>query len=138
MSDSMRDLTQEEIDLAPDWSTHYSVFDDGDIMFESDEFYMWLFVSGDMSIKEHCNEMEPESRPIPRKPFDISEHEFSDGGIAINTVNHVKGQPLSIYMPDEYYSVESGRCGRFEVEFTLNKADAIAIAKALGVTGGDL
>ena len=79
-----RQLTQEEIDLAPDW------------------------------------------QPIPRKAFDISEHEFSDNRICSET-SKTDGRVWLIV-----------KCSFGEIPASFNKADSIAIAKALGVTAEDL
>ena len=57
-----------------------------------------------------------------KNPFDITKHEFGD------TVQHFEsdGFELSLYCVDGFRHIE------------LYKDDAIAIAKALGVTGEDL
>ena len=39
-----RQLTQEEIDNAPEWATHYQIYDnDKDICFENDEFFQFSY-----------------------------------------------------------------------------------------------
>jgi hypothetical protein len=64
-------------------------------------------------------------RPKLKKPFDISEHEFSDSRVRISNICVSK---IELAVDD---------CG-IEHYMTQSKEDAIAIAKALGVTGEDL
>lgn len=61
-----------------------------------------------------------------QKPFDIGEHRFSDDEIR-DVYFAASDEVVMINHIDECVN---GLC--------LNKADAIAIAKALGVTGDDL
>ena len=60
-----------------------------------------------------------------KKPFDITKHEFSDKDIRLSNLCESK---IELAVDD---------CG-IEHYFTLNKDDAIAIVKSLGVTGEDL
>ena len=115
----MRDLTEEELKLAPDWATHYFKDDHGDILFESTSGYQWasgLKLKDRIIVRGYSVKL---SKPI--KPFDITKHEFSD------TVGFVEcdGSELTLNCTG---------CNYVE----LYKDDAIAIAKALGVTGEDL
>lgn len=59
------------------------------------------------------------------KPFDIGEHEFSD-----STVNNAYVDAEDLVIPVSVFSGQS--------KIWISKTDAIAIAKALGVTGEDL
>ena len=77
-----RELTQEEIDLAPEWATNYYVDSAGDILFESDDNYQWVIVGETYDVfSQLSNGMRPDSKPIPRKKIDITEREFSDSEI---------------------------------------------------------
>lgn len=60
---------------------------------------------------------------VSKTPFGISEHEFSDSIAEIKAKANA-GSTITLDV--------------FEKWITLNKPDAIAIAKALGVTGEDL
>ncbi len=63
-------------------------------------------------------------KKIPvKKPFDISEHEFSDEMSNLKAMLSGRGDVV----------IRIGSSWIF-----LDKSDSIAIAKALGVTGGDL
>lgn len=76
----MRDLTQEEIDNAPEWATRYRIseLNDGACYINKEKMVgMWrknkikfALVKGSSVFKY--------SKPIPRKPFDIGEYDFSD------------------------------------------------------------
>ena len=124
----MRELTKEELELAPSWATMYKV-----VECEIASSYT-LFTDGknrSQWIYHDTKAMSPisigdiarfDTKPINRKPFDIREHVFGD--------HIVSGCHLS-----------NDLCVVFrEQSFGLNikKQDAIAIAKALGVTGEDL
>ena len=119
-----RQLTQEEIDLTPEWATHYFVDNVDDVCFESGSCYQYL-IKGKLLAKCDQSEfgMEEDSQPIPRKAFDISEHEFSDSDISDVRVSGVVCITGGYDKP---------------VTLTLNKADSIVLAKALGVTAEDL
>ena len=119
----MRELTKEEIKLAPSWATHYEII--GDVLTFVSEFHYEHYVDGvGQGVRAHRHGIDEDSFLIPRKSFDISEHEFND--IDILRVN-LFGDKVSIVMDaDAVVSAE------------LSKKDIIAIAKALGVTGEDL
>lgn len=119
----MRELTQEEIDLAPDWATHYYLDVCGDIWFQSN--IKQVYMMGFQLLKERGAPYGISSRakPIPRKAFDLSGYEFSDSDVSRVVVT--KG------IAYVYTSIEKSG-----VDF--KKADIITIAKALGVTGDDL
>lgn len=120
----MRDLTKEELALAPDWATHYSLFIHDVVIYQSDEFWWWSGIDSDGQPGKLINHTEVDfgAKPIPRKPFDITNHNFGD------SVQHVElcGFELTLYCVDGYRHVE------------IYKEDAIAIAKALGVAAEDL
>lgn len=114
----MRKLTQQEIDQAPDWATHYIVDSDNDLMYESVEWWCWSISPKQL----HDNYHDIGGQPIPLKEFDIGEYSFyglsfnrvdSDGDIVFNG---------SFYGDDGY----------------LNKQDTIASAKHFKLTAGDL
>lgn len=117
----MRDLTEEELKLAPEWATHYYIYADGDILFESKEMYQML---GFTSVIKDIPNVSIECATIIR--FDISNYKFSD--------KEVKSARL----------VDGGDYLKTTLSNTSfntlmhNKDDAIAIAKALGVTAEDL
>lgn len=46
----MRDLTAEELALAPEWATHYKIDVDDDVLFESENYFLWL-VNGVLKVK---------------------------------------------------------------------------------------
>ena len=95
----MRELTQQEIDDAPEWATQYLI-DSGRV-----EYYSVDGINSAYGAK-----------PIPRKPFDISNHEFDD-----------KFHLTSCHVDD---------CGDVEISLAnsptdtyITKQDAIALAK---------
>ena len=65
------------------------------------------------------------------KPFDITKHEFSDPAWSINEIDVGQG-----YI--DFYNHETCTDDGDADTHVLDKDDAIAIAKALGVTGEDL
>lgn len=118
----MRDLTEEELKLKPDWATHYWIHDNK-IMFES-EAYFQLLGDGVLGCRysNAAGYVSSHAEEFSKKPFDITKHEFSDWEISSADFEH-----------DEF------TLRFFEVNaIHLNKDDAIAIAMALGVTGEDL
>lgn len=121
----MRDLTEEELKLAPDWATHYYIFDDGDILFECmNECTLYSIVLGIMLDVMPCNGVCSKSKEVNRKPFDITEHEFLESDIQLAEI--VGGRLRLHLMSSDLPYVDH------------SKKDAIAIAKALGVTAKDL
>lgn len=113
----MRDLTEEELGLAPDWATHYWE-SGGKIMFESPSYFQ-LLRDGRFTA-DRCDNavgrVSCQAVEIKRKPFDISKHELND---------HLT-------------ELENGVLGVNDSGWIIDKKRAIAIAKALGVTGEDL
>ena len=68
----------------------------------------------------------------------IENHELFDEQILLNTVKPIKGQDLSFYFHDAFYSDTDERdCGD-EVNFELSKEDVIALAKHFELTESDL
>lgn len=114
----MRDLTEEELKLAPDWATHYIVDSFDDVVYQSENLFWWVNLISPVS---HNNMIEG-AVEITKKPFDITKHDFSDWEISSADFEY-----------DEF------TLRFFEVNaIHLNKDDAIAISKALGVAGEDL
>ena len=73
--------------------------------------------------------------PITLKPFDISEHEFSDYNI---TPEGVVNDCVDLSVAYDQWGGHMNGYSEEEKAIKINKQDAIAIAKALGVTGDDL
>lgn len=117
MASEMRDLTEEELKLAPEWATHYHVNHNESILFESDEKYCLYEKSTGLTSTVGCVGVCKESKPILRKTFDITKHEFSDKLAEY------------LFLPG---------LNRLCFKGDIRKQDAIAIAKVLGVTGEDL
>lgn len=104
----MRELTQQEIDNAPDWATHYYVMGGGNLMYESLEF--WSF-AGVATVNPNLG-IASSSKPITRKPFDIGEYDDETDGI------HPNDSPC-IEIID----------GELRVSGIIQECHAIAIAK---------
>ena len=120
----MRELTEDELALAPDWATHYYAFDSGTIQYESADLYVRFFKKTGRFGVERCNkEYGISGVVIPRKPFDITKHEFVDLEIGQAEIN---GDGIQLNMVDNSRPA------------IIYKRDVIAIAKALGVTAEDL
>ncbi len=70
----MRDLTQQEIDDAPEWATHYVIDKSGYVIYES-EYHLQFSNS-----ERRCDSdgLTVRSQPIIRNEFDISEYEFDN------------------------------------------------------------
>ncbi|QDP48207.1 MAG: hypothetical protein Unbinned6437contig1000_61 [Prokaryotic dsDNA virus sp.] len=125
----MRDLTEEELKLAPDWVVKFDFFN-GELIYMSDVVGnyegkpLYRFLDVKHNIEEFGVEGDYDlcTRLMPSKPFEIAKHEFSDKDIRLSNLCESK---IELAVDD---------CG-IEHYFTLHKSDAIAIAKALGVTG---
>ena len=111
----MRDLTKEELELAPDWATHYMI-DFGGVIYESKQFCWWYGMGEPL---RNFTFNDERNRPIP-KSFDINNYR--------SPLMHDSEQPFA------HMSLVDG----LRVDGLVNKDWAIAIAKALGVTGDDL
>lgn len=125
----MRDLTEEELKLAPEWACKFDFFN-GDLIYMSD-------VVGDyegkplyrfLDVKHNIEEVGVEgdydlcTRLIVKESFDITKHEWGD------TVGYVETCSKEITL----------NCGTGQNYIELFKDDAIAIAKHFGLTAEDL
>lgn len=120
----MRNLTQQEIDDAPSWATHYVITINNYVIYESSQLF---FSSFSISPAYNKGGIGKYAKPIPRTEFDVSEYEFSDGDI-----KHVE---IDGYANNEYLHFGLKQ----EVnELTHSKADVIAMVKALKITWDDL
>lgn len=114
----MRELTEEEIKLAPDSCDHYNIIDDK--VYFTDVLGVVVFDVNGVEI-DNCimdNKVFLKSVPLPEKTFDITKHELVDYGY------------MGVKCDKNLYVKKNG--------FTIDKERAIAIALALGVTAGDL
>lgn len=124
----MRELTEEELKLAPDWATHYFIDELDDALYaglsKDGKYYsVWWF---GLSLPiEYVDDIDGYVT-ISKKPFDITKHEWSD-----TSVKEVR------LFRDGSIDIQSNLVG-VEVQISIYKQDAIAIAKALGVTAEDL
>lgn len=129
-------LTDEQIaELAPDWSTHYYI----DYLREVICFFNQYIsevkrFNGSVSVKLGVNPdgIEEGDKQIPRKAFDISEHEFSDTAKDCGVEFRV---PVWVY-PDVEINVKDTNGG--DNTALLMKEHAIAIAKHFKLTAEDL
>ena len=118
----MRDLTEEELKLAPAGCDHYNIVD-GNVYF-TDIFGIEVFDSRGVEVN-NCimgNMVFAKSVPLPSKPFDIKCHNFSDDYIVKVTLDE-----------DIYLHLE-----KHTPYIAHSRGDVIAMAKALGVTAKDL
>lgn len=117
----MRDLTKEELALAPSWATHYYAHDDK-VVFESPAHFQML---KDGALSERLNNatgyITSMAVEIKRQPFDISKHEWSDDDVL---VLRCSDRVIAFQNHDE--------------NVYLARFDAIAIAKHFGLTAEDL
>ena len=118
----MRDLTQQEIDSAPAWATHYYKGCNNTVRYESESLYIWI-----MDMKEHAPSNNPRgvdvsSKPIPRQQFDITKHEFSCSRLKNDTLDY--HDHVHFYTP-------------YNTAY-INKQDAIALAKHFKLSEDDL
>lgn len=112
----MRKLTQNEIDNAPEWATHYAV-QDGYLRWSDEEFYMW---EHHKTKGQHNNIFLTEPKPIPCKEFDIDDCELQCGGGSFCVVNG------TLYLTINLIDAE------------IQKQDAINQAKYFKLTASDL
>lgn len=115
----MRQLTQQEIDDAPSWATHYGICEDGDVLLENSEFF--IFTSKPNKKLGQLFGVDSDSKPIPRKEFDIKKHEFSEGGISVVSIS------------DGLITLCVGHS-----EGDFSRGDIIAMAKQVKLTASDL
>lgn len=116
----MRELTEEELKLAPCWATHYVIDCFDDAVYQSEKLCWWDSLSSPL---EHGG-MDEGAIIIPKKPFDIINHEWSDCR-NLKCIGKDKGLETVIFK----VSVFNGLAF-----FDLDKDDAIAIAKHFGLT----
>lgn len=112
----MRKLTQQEIEWAPAWADGYTIDVHGDI-----EWY-----TGNCYLVEHDNFFF-KAEPIPRKEFDISDHDFSDSDV-ISVI--YQGYETEAYL---YFELS-----RDTNELCHSREDVIAMAKSMSLTAEDL
>lgn len=116
----MRDLTEEELALAPEWATHYS-FTSFDVLCFVD-IKNKIVTSIEAIKRGECpiscgNWFEGVDLPeIHRKPFDITQHNLND---------HLT-------------ELESGNLSVNDCGWIIDKERAIAIAKHFKLTAEDL
>ena len=115
----MRELTQQEIDNAPEWATGYFITPGfNGVTYESHEFYQYLPCGS--RVEQLSSGLSVNAKPIPRKEFDISEYEFSDSEVEVET-----NEDGTVWLCAVAYS-------------SVNKRDAIALAKHFKLTAEDL
>lgn len=122
----MRDLTAEELALAPEWAYYYDFFDGMFVYMAKgkDSCGNYKFFSEGSGVYfGHEGELNLCTRLVPRKnkPFDITKHEWSD---VIAEIEAESGNTLVLKFQGSWIS--------------LDKDDAIAIAKDRGLTAEDL
>lgn len=127
----MRDLTDEELALAPEWATHYCIDKSSslvEVCFFNNE--KSVNVCGGKLLEPYFNEVgiEPCDREIPpRKPFDITQHEWSSGDFIDVFKAYTDDTHLHFFIAPYCH----GRTW-------INKSDAIAIAKHFKLNAEDL
>lgn len=114
----MRNITQTEIDNAPEWATHYTILNFG-VLYQNNEYFQ-SDVDGFKCVQSRVSD---EAQPIQRKEFDISEYEYSHGGLKLHSVDDVNG--------DLYLS-------HYREVHRRTREDAIAEAKHFKLTAEDL
>lgn len=128
----MRDLTAEELALAPEWATHYQFGVLGNLIFLSLRKMLAWNVNLPMSLTvdlDDCSHLICNPKPIQAKKFDITQHEWSDCR-NLQFAGRDEGLDTLCFKVD----VGDGVVAFFD----LDKDDSIAIARALGVTPEDL
>lgn len=118
----MRQLTQQEIDQAPEWATHYVIPAGIEaIRWRDSKHFQW----SDCDCKQNLGGWSIlECQPIPRKEFDISAYEFSD--LEIERAIQHDSDEVQLDMMDGSRPA------------LINKRDAIALAKHFKLTSEDL
>lgn len=128
-------LTDEQIaELAPDWAEFYLLNAKCEIVPKVISFYdstrsraKWFYLDSNMWSPDSYSKIHAAVgiKPIPRKPFDIEEYEFSD-----IFGSHHSSADGNVY----FTAIELGR----KVKFSIAKEDAIALAKHFKLTTEDL
>lgn len=122
----MRDLTAEELALAPKWANRYFIKHGRDVYFISSTHFRAVLIGVNdkpFSISQGCIELANSmSIPLIKKPFDITKHNWN--GVDFEGVDSDGDISLS-----QSYYVDS---------FYISKRDAIALAKHFNLTAEDL
>ena len=122
----MRKLTQQEIDNAPEWATHYTITRPASLpMYESTKSYQ--VVDNNRRIQPPKG-ISSHAKPIPRKEFDIVGYEFSDVNFDMCEVD---GQEIILYVSTHSDLNQPN-------SITHDKQDVIALAKHFKLTAEDL
>ncbi len=119
----MRDLTQKEIDCAPDWATHYDITVNGFVMYDSSQLFQCLSSGNQPAFNK--GGLGKFSKLIPRKEFNVCIEPWFN---YIDTLDALDNS-ISFYCYDR---------DNKQVNFKVYKEDAIAIAKPFKLTVGDL
>jgi len=132
MEIEVRDLTEGELKLAPHGCDHYNVIDDKVYFTDVLGIYVCDIDGVEIDNRIMDSMVFAKSVPLPKEPFDITKHEFSDAAkdcrIMFNSPSWV-GDDLQIEIQDV-----DGGC----VDGILIKDHAIAIAKHFKLTTEDL
>lgn len=115
----MSELKQNQLNKKPSWATHYYM-DGDDLYFCSSR---WYGKCGTNQKIPNRIGLKSFAKPIAQEAFDISNHKFND-----DHISHANTGSGNVIIYDHDYGVSSVK---------LNKDDAIAIAKSLGVTKED-
>jgi hypothetical protein len=122
----MRELTEEELKLAPEWAYMYSLTSNNMVRFHND--FMFCLCNGYVITNVACAEPKYfNTRLINKKTFDATKHEFSDQRISFNGTLDV--------------DIGFGCCGDSVSEVRncdFSREDAIEIAKIFNLTEKDL
>jgi len=113
-----RQLTQEEIDSAPEWATHYQIYDnDKDICFESKDFYQIVL---DGARKDNIIGLEDESIPIPGRETTTTTKaiEFKEGEI-LSALNVKMIQFGHLVSEDRYIYSQTDKKFKFIKDCTI-------------------
>ena len=127
----MRKLTEEELRKCPDGFLEYGFNRSGGVFFFDRNRGVGVVCGGNLELKlskGHYAFYECKPIPKPKKPFDITKHEFSDERISFSDTLDVD-VGCDAYYDDSIIEVAN---------YDFNKKDAIAIAKHFGLTIEDL
>ena len=99
-----RELTQEEIDLAPEWATNYLIDNHNDVLYRKKNDYSNLYTVWWVGLNEPLGavgDTHHDYKPIPRKKIDITEYEFSD-----TAIENVEGDKHHIVVANSEYTTQ--------------------------------
>lgn len=135
----MRDLTPEELKLAPDWADAYTISS------VSERVY---YISVDLNIMTTINltrdggkvlgfndYFEPDGLRAITKTFDMTKYEFSDSKISFDEVS---GSTLYLSVEYEQWGGHLNGFSSEALPVSINKVDLIAMCKAIGIAAKDL